>query len=45
MPSVSEAYLEKHQPGMSRLASWKDKEADAVIGKVFEGFGLCLVER
>lgn len=36
---VSEAYLEKHHPGMSRIMAWKDKaNADDVIGKVFESF-------
>ncbi|TYK69420.1 hypothetical protein FSY59_12775 [Comamonas sp. Z3] len=36
---VNGAYLEKLEPGMSRVTAWKDKaKADDVIGKVFEHF-------
>lgn len=36
---VSESYLEKHHPGMSRVIDWKDKaKSDAVISKIFEDF-------
>lgn len=36
---VNGAYLEKLEPGMSRVTVWKDKaKADDVIGKVFEHF-------